>query len=332
LYQYFFNKIKGAEILDEDIKQIFTLKEQGYKRKEIADMLGLTLRQVRRRIEKYNKMRREENERTTSPQSSFFLDETEDGINTYQLQRDKIERHIKKEFPKGNFGILGISDLHVPFHLFEKLKELVNNIESQICVINGDLLDCYSLSQFGKDKFIPLNQEIYEAKQLLEFLSKQFVFVIVTRGNHEKRLSNYLEHQVEPQVQSLTNKSILRVVCSGFDNVLYTDSFWVKIEDTIFGHPSSFSTVPLKTAINMSEFLKNRRVLHKNCIIGHTHKIGDVIFKGVRCMEIGCMCRDLDWVLESGKLTANPWEKGYALLEFKNHELEYNKSRVFILD
>lgn len=92
-----------------------------------------------------------------------------------------------------------VPDLHIPFHDRKALKlmlKVASSIGVDEVVLLGDVVDFYSVSQFGKDPRVStlLTEEISAARAFLDELDSLFPSAkkVYLSGNHEQRLENYL--------------------------------------------------------------------------------------------------------------------------------------------
>ena len=148
--------------------------------------------------------------------------------------------------------ILCISDLHIPFHHIDLIKQIIRKHKNaDILVINGDLLDHYSVSSFVKDKYVSLQSEYMLAIDFLKWVSKLFSEVYLVKGNHELRLNTWFNKRVNPDVGWLFSREILSrlaaghiydevgniIDTAGYDNVFYPggeEAWWIKIGRAMF--------------------------------------------------------------------------------------------------
>ena len=75
--------------------------------------------------------------------------------------------------------ILALSDFHFPFQLsIETFSDYVNEVD--ILVLNGDLLDCQSISKFPKLYRIPMMEELIGGRQyiidLIDYIKPKEVY------------------------------------------------------------------------------------------------------------------------------------------------------------
>lgn len=91
--------------------------------------------------------------------------------------------------------LVAAGDFHIPYHdpvLLGLFYEFLNNFKPDILVINGDFLDCFSISKFDKipNRGLSLKNEISLGKDILQrfrnILPNAEIYYI--EGNHEFRL------------------------------------------------------------------------------------------------------------------------------------------------
>lgn len=243
--------------------------------------------------------------------------------------------------------ILTISDLHIPMHNTDVIADaLINHADADILVINGDYLDVYTPSKWPKEKEICLKHEYKIGLELLNMLANIFPKVILVSGNHEKRLESYFKDQINPTVRFLIEDDILDYLAKGmdieqdedgfdklykkydFDNVYYDGgqlNWYCKVGQCVFVHPSYFSSIPMRTALNAATTLGQKEDFQ--CLImSHTHKLGKIIKNDVCVIEQGCCCVPLDYEANS-RMGYAPQSFGYAVVYMdKDGNVDFNKS------
>jgi len=206
--------------------------------------------------------------------------------------------------------ILCLSDIHFPFSLEDELKKaLEEHADSDIVVLNGDILDGYIYSTFAKAKRIAALKEYMAAFELVEYCSLNFPKVVIVAGNHDIRPARALASAgFEKEESQVLRPDLLARIANGeklneegdlikkldFSNVFYEkyDAWYVRIGKTIFAHPSGYRGGPGGTAQKLYEYFIKRMGSDDfdSIVVGHTHKI----YKGVFCnkllIEQGAMC------------------------------------------
>ena len=229
----------------------------------------------------------------------------------YTLMNDALT--VKRESAVAT-RILSISDTHVPFELpLEKLSAYRNRID--ILQLNGDICDCQAISRFNKVYRISPMEEIINARKyiidMIEYLQPKKV--VITYGNHDLRFQNYIAKSVDSEILELMPKTSLELIfVDGFNHynkregtkiwyepiqnifpnieIDYTDNWWTQIGDTIFAHPSAFSSGVLKTAEKAMYFFRNEGLIFKELVMAHTHRVGEYYIGNTRIIEQGAFC------------------------------------------
>lgn len=96
--------------------------------------------------------------------------------------------------PAGKYGVM--SDIHIPAHddkaVAVTLEHFYKNNVKHL-VLNGDILDCYQVSDHIRDPTEPhLKAEFDCLRPWLKFLLTKFKTITYKLGNHEERLERYL--------------------------------------------------------------------------------------------------------------------------------------------
>lgn len=211
---------------------------------------------------------------------------------------------------------LVISDIHFPFQDNKALKlvdEFIKKEKPDNIVINGDLLDCYTLSSFAKDPRIgaTMKKEIEMGRTYLERLNKiskakkYYVF-----GNHSIRMNRYMIKQAPELIDFLDLQGLLETDGWEIINCSNTENY-VKIDDWYIGH---FDKVAKHSAMTAKNIVADRGV---NVIQGHTHRLGAYyvryLDRTLRGLECGCLCS------LNPSYTSNPnWQQGFVLIENNN--------------
>ena len=208
--------------------------------------------------------------------------------------------------------VLVVNDFHGQFRDKKTCKMLFNFIKREKpdkIILNGDVVDFYSISRFDKDAFRQwhLQEEIDNVITLLNQLRKRTdVPMIYIEGNHEERLRKYLRSNARPlatlkalRIESLLKLKELRIKYE-------TDGIW--LGDLFVYHGSLVRKDAGATA--KAEREKN------GCsgMSGHTHRDGTSPIRtrgGQLCWwENFCMC-DLNPDYVDG--IAN-WTQGFSVI------------------
>jgi predicted phosphodiesterase len=289
-----------------------------------------------------------------------LLSECESRKRIYALKEYLKVNHLQIKRKKSEtIRILSLSDLHIPFqlpNLLDLVYEFRNNID--YLVLNGDILDNQSLSSFDKLYRIPILEELNQARtflyQLIYLLKPKTVVYI--HGNHDgARLSRYLSKRLDSDVLSLMPSNVIDLLLdTGFYikdyqngrnefkecltdtlidedvDIINTHNWYYQIGNTIFAHPTRFSSVPLKTVNVANDYFKNKGFDYDSIVIGHTHKTGYFKDGSVHLFEQGCLCDELDYA-KSGNMIMSQ-QTGFVYLEQDIlGNLIYKKSKLIII-
>jgi hypothetical protein len=117
-----------------------------------------------------------------------------------------------------------------------------------------------------------------------------------------------------------------------FKNVHVVGSWWVDLFDIIYAHPDNYSSVPLRTVTQTSNFFSTiKKKHHRMAVIGHTHQAGELMLpNGIKVMESGCSCHDMDYH-KGSKFVSTTWVKAYTVAYVDaNGEVDLNNSRMYL--
>ena len=192
-------------------------------------------------------------------------------------------------------------------------------------VINGDLLDFYSISKFDKnsDRLGDMQDEIDQTNYILKHLRDRLgsdVNMYFLEGNHDNRMQKYL--WVHPELKSLKAlklENILDLEKNDIKQISADADYWkkdaghLKIGDVIITHGDSRLNgakggkfAGYNTALNFME----------NTIIGHVHRLSmkehTAPTKNVIGVECGCLCQIVPGA---------DWQQGFVTFETINNKL-----------
>lgn len=270
------------------------------------------------------------------------------------FKRERKKLGLLNEIQEKKLKILHISDFHFPFTLpKETFKDYINKVD--ILVLNGDLLDCQSLSKFVKKYRIPFIDELIGARKyfidLINYIKPKKV--IVNYGNHCLRLLNSLDNNLSNELMAIMPKSsssllfdlgfwnhdhknktktFYESIKKVFENKIkidYTDNWYCRIGNALFAHPSAFRQGILKTTEQAYlYFLQQGQEFFDVIILAHTHRIGFSKYNKTFLYESGCCCDEMDYL--DGKLV-KPQDRGFLYLVQKNGNFVYDESKLICL-
>ena len=248
--------------------------------------------------------------------------------------------------------ILCISDMHIPFNRnieeFFKYKGKVDTL-----VLNGDIIDNYSMSSFTKMYRLSLVEELIRARELLIELIEEIKpkKVTVVTGNHEIRLGKKIADKIGSDLLDLMPRDALAFLFdTGFNyydrikkcktvytpideevdcEVNYVGNFWTKEGKTIFVHPQAFRGTTLGTVGKAYDYFTAIGEDFQSIIMAHTHKLGMYVMNDKYLYEQGT-CADLNHMdYQDLKLPKYSQVNGYMyIVQDKEGNLIYDKTKL----
>lgn len=237
--------------------------------------------------------------------------------------------------------VLALSDFHVPYNLpVETFSEYAGNVD--VLVLNGDIMDCQSISFFPRKYRINFVEEMVKARQLIMDLIDTIhpKCVYITKGNHEHRLIRYLSEKLNEDLMSLMPDSPMDLIVNdGFMdndrlnrtevyypplrelyvgqgiNIYYNGDWYCRTGNVIFAHPLTYSSSMMKTVEKAVTYFTRATESRSftTIVMGHTHKVGFYKVGGISMYEQGCLCK-LDMLdYADGKLQ-DPQQNGFIYL------------------
>ena len=248
--------------------------------------------------------------------------------------------------------ILCISDMHIPFNRdikeFFKYKGKVDTL-----VLNGDIIDNYSMSNFTKMYRLSLVEELIQARELLIELIEEIKpkKVTVVTGNHEIRLGKKIADKIGSDLLDLMPRDALAFLFdTGFNyydrikkcktvytpideevdcEVNYVGNFWTKEGKTIFVHPQAFRGTTLGTVGKAYDYFTAIGEDFQSIIMAHTHKLGMYVMNDKYLYEQGT-CANLNHMdYQDLKLPKSSQVNGYMyIFQDKDGNLIYDKTKL----
>lgn len=231
---------------------------------------------------------------------------------------------------KGNYKVLILSDIHIPFHDEKALLDIFKKkINYDIIILNGDILDCYALSNYVRDpRLRDFSREVEIAKEFFLYLRKNFkkAEIIFKYGNHEERYERFLFYKA-PELFGI-NEFELNIILklNDFGIKIVNNKQPIKLNELyiLHGHEyrgGSYTIVnPARTI-----YLKTK----KNTIVGHyhqpsSHQEPNIDKNFVTCWSTGCLCD-----LNPQYMPLNKWALGYAIVEtYGTKEFNVNNLKI----
>lgn len=323
-----------------ELSQVRKLIHDGYGRRRIAEALGLTEWQARGlvtqvleidSIEKQaakKKRRAKPKARVVKPNSVQKSSQGKPTIKTTSSRPIGNTKTIDADKPaevmtrKPSYKVAVLSDIHYPYeniNVIKIAKAIIDDERPDMIVLNGDILDCYSVSRYDKS---PLRKKTiqeefdYGFDRLHEWVTEypDVIFKFL-EGNHEARFKKLLVQQNAGEYLSLRDMTI--------ENQLSLDKL-----DIEFIPESKDLEIGRLTIMHGNRVRKGAgstaRAQHLDIgcsvIIGHIHRMS-VAWKrnkfGAHVMiENGALC---DFDVEYARFP--DWQHGFSMLHFDGEDL-----------
>jgi predicted phosphodiesterase len=248
--------------------------------------------------------------------------------------------------------ILTLSDIHFPFAMVDELDKAIElHSDADVVVINGDMLDGYAFSTYGRAKRIAALKEYRAAFEFVRRLSENFPKVVIVSGNHDRRPAKTLaRNDFEKDATQILRPDLLARIANGevlneagemvemlaFDNVVYQkyDSWYVRIGQTIFCHPDAYQGGnPGATVIRLCDYFIKRIGGDKfdSVVVGHTHRLYKGIVMNKLLIEQGAMAARMPYQ-HKADLRFPHAMNGYAVIyQDSEGNTDFSNSRIYYL-
>lgn len=226
---------------------------------------------------------------------------------------------------------LCMSDIHLPFHDKTALEAAVAHgvkIKADCVVLNGDILDCHSLSRFEKDPRVrTLKKEVDICNSFMEWLRHKFPKspIIWRKGNHEHRYISYMALKAVEllDMDQFEFDKVLGVAQHGIQWV--DDGKWLKFGhlSVVHGHELAGGAGGVNPA--RAAFLKT----FSCALVGHFHKTSQHAeghaFDGrtTTTWSQGCLCN-----LNPRYMRINRWNHGCCVIRQSSDGFHLENLRV----
>lgn len=230
--------------------------------------------------------------------------------------KDGIKNDFQEVKINGNHRVLILSDIHIPFHNKNILLQIFKDIkEYDILILNGDILDAYTLSNFVREPSQRyFADELKIAEDMFNYIRQKNkkIRILYKYGNHEERYERFLFHKA-PELFGISEyelKVILHLDKYGIEAIDNKRAIILNELYVLHGHEYGNSSY---TAVNPARtiYLKTK----KNTLVGHyhqpsTHQEPSIDNKFITCWSTGCLCD-----LHPKYRPYNKWALGYATVE-----------------
>ena len=208
---------------------------------------------------------------------------------------------------------LVFSDCHIPF--FDPaceaiILETISQLKPDICIINGDYIDCHDISRFANVEPVDLAYEFEEGRKFLRKLRKRYDGPIhAIEGNHEYRLTKYIATQAR-ELRGIRGLTIHEQLDMQELDVAYHQNRGCGSYQ--FGPVQIRHGERIRKYSAYSARWEFEDIVQASLVMGHTHRQGlfcTNIKANYWAAEAGCTC-----VLEADYAPNPNWQQGFAIV------------------
>jgi len=237
----------------------------------------------------------------------------------------------KKPFKIPDGKTLLMSDIHVPYHDDKALRAALEHgdrLEPDNVVLNGDILDFFSVSRWEKNpEERNMAKELQLSRQFLSHLRSRYpkARIIYKMGNHEERWEKYMWTKA-PEICGCTDFQLYKLLDFakyGIEEVAGKQKMKAGKHLTIIhGHELFGANAPINFARTLQTNLGVCTIAgHRHNTSEHSQKTADD--KYVTCWSLGCLC---DMAPEYAII--NKWTHGFATFELKGNDFKVDNKRI----
>lgn len=228
--------------------------------------------------------------------------------------------------------VLIMSDIHLPYHSIDAINatfDFAKKENPDAILLNGDLLDFYQLSRFGKDpKARSFAHELQAFKQFFEVLKHTFpgAKIYYKIGNHEERYQHYLWMKAGELdgVDEFKLDNIIKARAEGIDVIDNKRIIKMGHLNVVHGHEfggSIFSPVNVARGL----FLRGK----VSALQGHNHQTSEHTESNMNgeittTYSVGCLCQ-----LTPGYLPINKWNNGFSICDIDGMNFHVRNYRIY---
>ena len=310
-----YSEYKIAEIMTEEFGEDFS-RDAVHNKILRLDIRSLLDRPIPDRMPYYNTYK-------------DIIESNDEPEKVFELKSDQMYIDLPKDLK-----ILHLGDPHIPFQNDNQIQEAINKHATSDIVVTTEVIDCYSISRFNKNLSVPFEVEVDSAVRYLETLSENFPLVIITSGNHDKRIDKAFMRGVPPALLWLVKGSILNLLAKPFANIVVSETPVLQINDAVFAHAEFFSKIDLRSAMNVRTFLQEWKETldlrdFRLVVESHTHMMGATYRGGAtKIMESGCLCKVPDYAVAG--FYSKPQTNGYLTIVQRGGATDFNTTREWV--
>jgi len=214
---------------------------------------------------------------------------------------------------------LGImSDIHIPYHDLRAVTVAIDDLvqhKVDAVLLNGDIMDCYSISRWEKDpRARKFSEEIADTRKFLEYLKSKLpkAKLFWKDGNHEERYQAYMKAKA-PELLDIACFEFSEVI--GFANMgieYISDKRIVNVGKLQIVHGHEWPTAVI-SPVNAARgaFLRAK----SNALCGHWHSTSEHAEPTLKqdliaAYSVGCLCN-----LHPEYARLNRWNHGHAIVD-----------------
>ena len=211
-----------------------------------------------------------------------------------------------------------ISDLHIPFHSFEKLESVIKHIRKykpEILVINGDLADCAAISRFISDpRKRDFEAEMRATANVLYYIQTNKptgTELIVNEGNHELRIQRYINKEASGFAGIINFVSLMKLMEPRLSFEWRPNYSPLILENVIVKHGFRLSSVAGGYSVKKELDRESQSV-----VMGHCHRLARIARtyrdRTIYGVEGGHLCDStkIDYCNAEGN--SPDWEAGFV--------------------
>lgn len=258
-----------------------------------------------------------------SRNAEFIIEEAR-SLNPYKLP-ESDESSFEPFILQGFKRIALFSDIHLPYHNIDALSIAIQYCKREkpdLILLNGDTLDCYQMSRFGKDpKKRNFAHEIATLKQFFQVLNKEFGCQIMFKhGNHEERYNHFLQQKAGELIgmDEFVLDNIIKTRSEGIQIIGDKRIIHANNLNIIHGHEFSQGFF---SPVNVARGLALRA--KASAIQGHNHQSSehsqvDINGKVMTTWSTGCLCE-----LHPAYAPINNWNHGFAVIDLDSNGIDF---------
>lgn len=223
------------------------------------------------------------------------------------------------------------SDIHVPYHTPQAIECAVKRAMDEDVdgiILNGDTIDCHSLSTFVRDpRLRNFKEERDTANELLAYLRERFpdARIVWRDGNHEDRYGNYMMTKA-PEVFGMDEFAFDNLFAfDEYDIEYVTDKRIIMVGGLAVMHGHEFFrgfAPPVNPA--RGAYLKAKQ----SCMVGHHHRTSEHTETALdgsitTTWSVGCLSD-----LHPAYSPYNSYNHGAAIIQLDGDEFHVHNYRI----